>query len=248
MATRESIESRDKYEDTMEFFFADRIKNMNGNHEALPRIKSPNGSVEGDALSGAIGRRALCNSRKETFVRDFDEKGGMFLRINRGSSECSLPDTYTRYLMCAKILLPLFRRHGRVGIYTWFGDMGIEGRTFPPAESDMVASTTRLSHRLIGCEKGIYANQRGKRYRGRATRSERYPPPIRGRIANVVTSKNLSGAARHWDLERTPIDEIHSTKRCKPGVLAQQIRETSTTATFLIKGREFNTHRGGIAI
>ena len=145
MATNDAIECCDKYENARDFRFGDKLKIMEGGPEDLPTIKAFNRSVEGYSLSGAIGMMAICSSINATFVRESDvgEKRGKPLESNLDRLECLISDP-------GEILLPLFRRHGGVGIYTWCGDVGIAGRTFPVGESDLAASTTRLARRLMG--------------------------------------------------------------------------------------------------
>ena len=77
MATNESLECCDKYENARDYFFGDKLKIMEGNPEELPCIKDCR-SFESDNLTGAIGRRIICNSSKAKFARERDvdpEKG-----------------------------------------------------------------------------------------------------------------------------------------------------------------------------
>ena len=155
MATNESLERCDKYENVRDYFFGDKLEIMDGNTEEPPPpcIKDWL-SFESDNLTGAIGRRTIWNIIKPKFVRerDVDPTKGNILKINRDRLGSFLTDPYTRYLMRDKVLFTLFRKNGDDEIYKWFGDLQLVDSMFPQGESDLVGSTIRLARRLLGEE------------------------------------------------------------------------------------------------
>ena len=71
MATNEANERCGKYENARGYFFGDKHKIMDGNAEDPPCVKGCR-SFEIDDLTGAIGRRIICNSSKPKFARERD--------------------------------------------------------------------------------------------------------------------------------------------------------------------------------
>ena len=70
---------------------------------------------------------------------------------------------------------------------------------------------------------------------------------IHKRFSNLRTVKNPPGAVLPWDLERVGNDEIPATKRRKPSMFETMLPERHVASRYLVKGREFKTHRGGNA-
>ena len=105
MAANESPDRCGKYANAMDYFFGDKRKITDGNPVEIPCVKGCR-SFESDNLTGAIGRRIICNSIHPKFVRerDVDPTKGHFLKINRDRLEICLTNPYAGYLMWDKVL------------------------------------------------------------------------------------------------------------------------------------------------